>query len=462
MGDAIRQQSYEEQDPREVFLVEYQVETPLEIQDIQLEAGMPQETPNKNLCKHTQDAQTFLVTPTKGMAYINGTATKITVCFDNSQHPLIIESGAHCSIVARNVLDNHFPKWETQLLPTKEKNFKSAAGKMISIGTIIKEIITPHRKGNIRLNPQFVVLDAAHIQGFLLGTDYQRMYGIDIDNSKNRHITIGKNKEKNISPDIYQVSTHDPLEEFLYDFTEGQLSTTLTSKQKFSLLKILRENRPAFAIGDEPEGEIRGNDIELYPDVERPYPPMLTRPSYPESMETSKEIEKHINELLEMDVIRKIGHDERVEITTSVLITWNDGKSRLFGDFKALNNYTKADRYPIPRIAHALDKLEKSKYITKMDCMKGPYQNGVKPNSMKLLSIIFHIGIYEYTTMPFDIKNAPAHFQRLMYTIFQDEILAGWMVVYIDDIIVYSETLEDHVQYIDRVYSKCTPINLQI
>ncbi|MBW0587143.1 hypothetical protein O181_126858 [Austropuccinia psidii MF-1] len=61
------------------------------------------------------------------------------------------------------------------------------------------------------------------------------------------------------------------------------------------------------------------------------------------------------------------------------------------------------------------------------------------------------MGIYEYTRMPFGIKNAPAHFQRMMDTIFQDEILEGWMVVYIDDIIIYSETWEDHVQYIDRV-----------
>ncbi|MBW0578804.1 hypothetical protein O181_118519, partial [Austropuccinia psidii MF-1] len=53
--------------------------------------------------------------------------------------------------------------------------------------------------------------------------------------------------------------------------------------------------------------------------------------------------------------------------------------------------------------------------------------------------------------MPFGIKNAPAHFQRIMDTIFQEEILEGWMVVYIDDIIIYSETWKDHVQYIDRV-----------
>ncbi|MBW0534206.1 hypothetical protein O181_073921 [Austropuccinia psidii MF-1] len=72
------------------------------------------------------------------------------------------------------------------------------------------------------------------------------------------------------------------------------------------------------------------------------------------------------------------------------------------------------------------------------------------------------MGVYEYTRMPFGNKNAPAHLQRVMDTIFQEEILEGWMVVYIDDIIIYSETWEDHVQYIDRVLRKCTPINLKI
>ncbi|MBW0527005.1 hypothetical protein O181_066720 [Austropuccinia psidii MF-1] len=140
---------------------------------------------------------------------------------------------------------------------------------------------------------------------------------------------------------------------------------------------------------------------------------MRRRPPYPENVETRKEIEKHINELLDIDAIGKIGHNEIVEIPTPVLITWHDGKYRLCGDFRALNNYTKADRYPLPRIPHALDKLEKAKYITKMDFMKGFHQNGAKPNSMKLLSILFHMGIYEYTGIPFGIKRSPAHFVSL-------------------------------------------------
>ncbi|MBW0522548.1 hypothetical protein O181_062263 [Austropuccinia psidii MF-1] len=239
------------------------------------------------------------------------------------------------------------------------------------------------------------MLDDAHIQGFLLGTDYQKMYGIGIYNSKNRHITIGTNKEKKFSLDIYQISAQDPLEELLNEFREGRFSTGLTSKQKLNLLKMLRKNRPELAIGEEPLGKIRGHDKELYLDVERPYPPMFRRPPYPESMQTRKEIGKHINELLDMDVIIKIGNNEIVEITTPVLITWHDGKSRLCGDLRALNNYNNAERYPIPRIPHALDKLTKARYITQMDCMKGFHQNGVEPNSMKLLRIICHMGIHE-------------------------------------------------------------------
>ncbi|MBW0501875.1 hypothetical protein O181_041590 [Austropuccinia psidii MF-1] len=189
---------------------------------------------------------------------------------------------------------------------------------------------------------------------------------------------------------------------------------------------------------------------------------MLRRPPYLESLHTRKEIQKHINELLDMDFIRKIRHNETVDISTPVLITCNDGKSRLCGDFRALNSYTNAETYPIHRIPHALDKLEKAKYINKMDFTKGFHHNRVKSISMKLLRIISHMGIYEYTRMPFGIKKKTAHFQRMMDTIFQEEILEGWMVVYIDEIILFSETWEEHVQYIGRVLRKCTPINLKI
>ncbi|MBW0461599.1 hypothetical protein O181_001314 [Austropuccinia psidii MF-1] len=79
-----------------------------------------------------------------------------------------------------------------------------------------------------------------------------------------------------------------------------------------------------------------------------------------------------------------------------------------------------------------------------MDCMRGFHQNAAKPHSMKLLRIICYMGIYEYERILLGIKNAPAHFQRMMYTIFQEEILECWMVVYIDDITIYSETWDQN------------------
>ncbi|MBW0543299.1 hypothetical protein O181_083014 [Austropuccinia psidii MF-1] len=116
------------------------------------------------------------------------------------------------------------------------------------------------------------------------------MYGINVHNSKDSHITIGTNKEKKFSLHIYPIATQDPLEELLNEFREGQFRTNLTSKQKVSLLKRLRKHRPAFSIAEEALGKVRGHDIELYLDVERPYPPILRGPPYPESLETRKEI----------------------------------------------------------------------------------------------------------------------------------------------------------------------------
>ncbi|MBW0462118.1 hypothetical protein O181_001833 [Austropuccinia psidii MF-1] len=161
---------------------------------------------------------------------------------------------------------------------------------MTSIGNIIKEIIIPHRKGNIRLNPEFLVLKDSHFQGSYWEQTTKRMYGIDIYNSKNRHITIGKNKEKIFSLEIDQFADQDPLEELLNEFKEWKMRGNLSSKQKLSLLKALRKNRTAFAIGKDPLGKIRGHDIELYLYVERHYPPILRGPPYPESLKTRKEI----------------------------------------------------------------------------------------------------------------------------------------------------------------------------
>ncbi|MBW0495783.1 hypothetical protein O181_035498 [Austropuccinia psidii MF-1] len=223
------------------------------------------------------------------------------------------------------------------------------------------------------------------------------MYLIDIYNNENRHITKGTNKENTFSLAIYQLFSQEPWKELINEFKGGQFSFKITSKKKLSLLKLLRKNRSAFSIGEETLGKIKGHDIEFYLDGEKPDQLMLRIPPYKEILRARKELQKNVNEILDMDIFRKIGHNKIVELTTPVLIACHDCRYRLCRDFRALNNYTKAERYPIPKIPHSLDKLEKAKYITNIDHMKGFNQNGVIPNSMNLLRITYTSWVYMST-----------------------------------------------------------------
>ncbi|MBW0524116.1 hypothetical protein O181_063831 [Austropuccinia psidii MF-1] len=120
------------------------------------------------------------------------------------------------------------------------------------------------------------------------------------------------------------------------------------------------------------------------------------RPSYPASPRARESLEVHIKELMDLGLLRKLGHNEQVEVTTHVIIAWYNGKLRMAGDFRALNIYTIPDRYPIPIIHETLTQLSQAKLITAMDSLKGFHQNFLTDNSKKLLIIIIYCGIYEY------------------------------------------------------------------
>ncbi|MBW0566300.1 hypothetical protein O181_106015 [Austropuccinia psidii MF-1] len=114
---------------------------------------------------------------------------------------------------------------------------------------------------------------------------------------------------------------------------------------------------------------------------------------------------------MDLGVLRKVGHNEQVEVTKPVIITWNNGKSRMVGEFGALNTYTIPVRYPIPRIHETLTQLSQANFITAMDSLKGFHQNFLTENSKKLLRIIVHCGIFEYLRMQFETWDS--HFSRL-------------------------------------------------
>ncbi|MBW0472245.1 hypothetical protein O181_011960, partial [Austropuccinia psidii MF-1] len=157
----------------------------------------------------------------------------------------------------------------------------------------------------------------------------------------------------------------------------------------------------------------------------RPYPPLLRTPAYPASLRAREALETHINELMKLKVLRKFRHNKEVEVTTRVIITWSNYKSKMVGDFGALNTYTIPDRYPIPRINETWTQLSKARLITSMVALKCFHKNFSTPHARKLLRIISHCGIYEYLRIPFGIKNAPSHYQRMINTIFQHELSEG-------------------------------------
>ncbi|MBW0532740.1 hypothetical protein O181_072455 [Austropuccinia psidii MF-1] len=257
------------------------------------------------------------------------------------------------------------------------------------------------------------------------------MYGIELHNNKDRYFTIVDNKHQKFAflPLKRQITVNkvSPVNLELEKFKSKKLREAgirlhLTDKQENELSSLLYFHKGAFASDKEPLGAIMGHEVYLILNIERPYPPLLRRPAYPESPKSREALETHIKELLDLGVIRKVGHNEKVEITTLVILAWHNGKFRMVGDFRALNTYTVADRYPIMKIQIALTQISQAVYITTMDALKGLHQNVVTPRERKYLRIIVHCGVYEYLRIPFGIKNAPSHFQRMMNEIFPDEL----------------------------------------
>ncbi|MBW0546230.1 hypothetical protein O181_085945 [Austropuccinia psidii MF-1] len=191
---------------------------------------------------------------------------------------------------------------------------------------------------------------------------------------------------------------------------------------KEKLIDLLFKSRNAFETDKEPLGSITGHEVDIILNMEKPYSPLLRRPAYPAIPRAREDLEVHNRELMDLGVLRKVGHNKQVEFTTPVIITWHNGKSMMVGDFRALNTYTIPDRYPITRIHETLTQLSQAKFITAMDVLKGSHQNFLTDNAKKLLRIIVPCGIFECLRMPFGIKNAPSHHQRMMNAIFPEEL----------------------------------------
>ena len=111
---------------------------------------------------------------------------------------------------------------------------------------------------------------------------------------------------------------------------------------------------------------------------------------------------------------------------------------------------TVKDSYPIPRMDEAIDSLGDAKIFTTLDAYSGYWQIAMKPEDRAKTAFVCHSGHFQYTRMPFGLTNAPATFQRSL-----DMILSRFKwrtcLVYIDDVIIYSKSVEDHVRHVDEI-----------
>ena len=196
MGNGLRQDSDSGSEPIEQYLLEYEDEKTESVLGNSLKPELIQPKNGEDRSGRTIDAKEYLEVPKTGMAFIHGAKSKLDVYIENKKHPLIFDTGANCSVVAKEYLDRHFPMWNAEILLTKARSFKSAAGKMKSLGIIQKIIIIPHKMGNLRLHIEFVVLENAKFDGFLMGTEYHRIYGISIHNYLESYLIIGQDKQR--------------------------------------------------------------------------------------------------------------------------------------------------------------------------------------------------------------------------------------------------------------------------
>ena len=171
-----------------------------------------------------------------------------------------------------------------------------------------------------------------------------------------------------------------------------------------------------------------------------------------------QEVQQHLQDLLEKGVIRP---SESNYASPIVLVRKKSGDLRMCVDYRKLNQKTKRDQYPLPRIEESLEALQGAKYFSTIDLASAYNQVEVAHQDRHKTAFTTPMGLFEYNRMPFGLQNAPATFQRLMQGVFRNDILQT-MMVYLDDIIVFSSTIEEHLERLESVFKKLQQHGLKI
>ena len=144
-----------------------------------------------------------------------------------------------------------------------------------------------------------------------------------------------------------------------------------------------------------------------------------------------------------------------------VLVKKKDGSVRFCVDYRRLNDITEKDAYPLPRVDNNLDALAGAKVFSTLDLTSGYWQVEMDPEDAGKTAFCTRYGLYQWRVMPFGLCNAPSTFERLM-----EKVLAGlqWKIalLYLDDVIVFSSTVEQRLDRLRLVFERLRKANLQL
>ena len=170
------------------------------------------------------------------------------------------------------------------------------------------------------------------------------------------------------------------------------------------------------------------------------------------------EIDRQVGEMLKQDLIEPSFSPWSSNV---VIVKKKDGSLRFCIDYKKLNDVTVKDSYPLPRIADCLDSLSTGRYFSAFDLRSGYFQVMMEEEDRQKTSFVTRSGLYQFEVMPFGVTNGPATFQRLM-----DLTMSGLnyqiCLVYLDDIILMSATVEEHLERLKLILDRLRSAGLKL
>ena len=144
-----------------------------------------------------------------------------------------------------------------------------------------------------------------------------------------------------------------------------------------------------------------------------------------------------------------------------MVVQKKDGSIRLCVDYRQLNTKTRKDAFPLPRIEETLDALSGAKCFSTLDLASGYNQVLVREQDREKTAFCTPFGLFEFNRMPFGLCNAPGTFQRLMERIFGDQSFHA-LLLYLDDIVIFSTTFQQHLQRLEMVLTRLQQHNLKL